>query len=145
MVSERPATLLLVDSVTGLGGAELRTDDWALDFILTGSQKAMALPPGLAFGAASDAMMARSAAATRKGVYFDLQAFATNLDKLQTPNTPAVSLLYALRAQLQHIAREGLEARWQRHLDMAARTHRWVDETSAAHGLDQKIQLGALP
>src|SRR5690554_351353 len=70
VVAEHPDTLLLVDSVTGIGGVEVRPDDWGIDFILTGSQKALALPPGLAFGAASEAMMERAASIPDRGWYF---------------------------------------------------------------------------
>jgi aspartate aminotransferase-like enzyme len=121
-------TLLLVDSVTGVGGAETRTDDWGLDFVLTGSQKALALPPGLAFGVASDAMMERAAVMEGKGVYFDLVAFAKNMDKLQTPTTPALSLMYALAEQLTYIAEETMPGRWARHLAMRDRCVEWVGE-----------------
>jgi aspartate aminotransferase-like enzyme len=139
VVAEHSETLLLVDSVTGVGGAELRADAWGLDFVLTGSQKALALPPGLAFGVASEAMMARSATARNKGVYFDLESFATNLAKLQTPTTPAISLLYALRAQLTRIADETMEARWARHRAMATATATWVEAMA-----DRGVGLGVL-
>jgi aspartate aminotransferase-like enzyme len=127
VVREQDDVVLLVDSVTGVGGAELQTDEWALDFVLTGSQKALALPPGLAFGVASERLMARSAKAKRKGVYFDLVSFRKQLDLLQTPNTPAVSLFYAAAKQLERIRIEGLEARWDRHRAMADRCAEWVD------------------
>ena len=96
VVRERDDVVLLVDSVSGVGGAEVLTDEWKLDFVLTGSQKTLALPPGLAFAVASERLMERSTLALRKGVYFDLAAFGKHIDNLQTPNTPAVSLLYAL-------------------------------------------------
>lgn len=128
VVSSHEGTLLLVDSVTGIGGVETRTDDWGIDFILTGSQKAVALPPGLAFGTASDAMLERSAAAPAKGWYFDLAELASYGADYQSPATPAVSLLYALQVQLERIASEGMEARWQRHLAMQQRTFDWVEE-----------------
>lgn len=128
VVAKHADTLLLVDSVTGCGGAELLTDAWALDFVLTGSQKALALPPGLSFAVASEAMMERSASVTGKGQYFDLVTFAKNLDKLQTPTTPALSAMYALQVQLRRIAEETIEGRWARHAAMAERTHAWVDD-----------------
>lgn len=131
VVAEHADTLLLVDSVTGCGGAELLTDAWALDFVLTGSQKALALPPGLSFAVASEAMMERSASVTGKGQYFDLVVFAKNLEKLQTPTTPALSTMYALQVQLARIADETIEGRWARHSDMAERTHAWVDDMRA--------------
>lgn len=130
-----PDTLVLVDSVTGVGGAEMRADAWGLDFVLTGSQKALALPPGLSFGVASERMMERSATVEGKGVYFDLVAFAKNLDKLQTPSTPALSLMYALQAQLRAIATETMEGRWARHTAMAERAWAWVTHMKEDHGV----------
>ncbi|MDP3983573.1 MAG: alanine--glyoxylate aminotransferase family protein [Acidimicrobiia bacterium] len=138
VVGRYEGTLLLVDSVTGIGGAETHTDEWGPDFILTGSQKAVALPPGLAFGVASEALMERSAQATRKGWYFDLVELMALGVKYQSPATPAVSLLYALQAQLERIAREGMEARWKRHLAMQNRTFEWVREMNDA-GIDVGI------
>lgn len=118
--------LSLVDSVSGLAGAELHTDEWGLDFVLTGSQKALALPPGLSFAAWSDRLLDRSRSVPDRGMYFDLVRFADQMEQLQTPSTPAVTLMYALRAQLERIAAEGMEARWQRHSAMATRCHEWV-------------------
>jgi predicted phosphoserine aminotransferase len=127
--------MLLIDSVTGIAGTEVRTDDWELDFVLTGSQKALALPPGLAFAVASPAMLARSAQATNKGYYFDLLPMMKSLEASQTPSTPAISLLYALEAQLGRILAEGIEQRWARHAAMRDATIDWVEETRA-DGID---------
>jgi predicted phosphoserine aminotransferase len=132
--------VLLVDAVTSLSGAPVLTDEWGLDFVLTGSQKAMALPPGLAFGVASEALMERSKRAPAKGVYFDLVSFDKNLAKLQTPNTPAISLFYALDVQLQRIAESGgVEARWERHRAMAERCWRWVEEMREGQGVPIEV------
>ncbi len=121
-------TLLLVDSVTGLAGAEVETDAWQLDFVLTGSQKALALPPGLALGVANAQALERARHAPNRGIYFDLIEFESYIRKNQTPNTPAVSLMYALAAQVDRIAAETIEGRWARHRAMAERMWRWVDE-----------------
>ena len=83
--------------------------------------------------------MERSTTMTGKGVYFDLVAFARNLEKLQTPNTPAVSLLYALREQLAHIEAETMEARWARHARMAQRTGEWVDAMASDRGIPLRV------
>jgi len=139
VVREREGPLLLVDSVTGVGGAELRTDAWGLDFVLTGSHKALALPPGLAFGVASPRMMEVSARTPGKGLYFDLVTHERNMEALQTPTTPALTLLYALQDQLRHIRAETLEGRWARHLAMARRTWAWVEEAAGARGLDMRV------
>jgi aspartate aminotransferase-like enzyme len=127
-VSEHEETILLVDSVTGVGGVEVHTDGWSVDYILTGSQKALALPPGLAFAVAGEAILDRSARSTTKGWYFDLEILQAKILEHQTPSTPAVSLLYALDRQLERIRAETMEARWQRHLDMQQRTFDWVEE-----------------
>ena len=123
--------MLLIDSVTGVAGTEVRTDDWDLDFVLTGSQKALALPPGLAFAVASSAMLSRSSQATNKGYYFDLLPIMKSLEAHQTPSTPAVSLLFALETQLDRILAEGVEQRWARHTAMRDATIEWVEATRA--------------
>lgn len=128
VVGSHDDILLLVDSVTGIGGVETDTDAWGVDFILTGSQKALALPPGLSFGVANEAMLERSAKATAKGWYFDLIDLYDQIESLQTPATPAVSLLYALDHQLGRISEETMEGRWKRHLDMQQRTFGWIGE-----------------
>jgi aspartate aminotransferase-like enzyme len=138
VVARHEGVVLLVDSVSGIAGTEVRTDDWSLDFVLTGSQKALALPPGLAFAVASEAMMDRSAAATDKGYYFDLVPLMKSLEGFQTPSTPAISLLHALEAQLERIAVEGIEHRWARHAAMRALTIDWV-ESKRDQGLDVDI------
>lgn len=127
VVSRHEGTMLLVDSVTGVGGAETHSDAWGIDFILTGSQKALALPPGLAFGVASEAMLERSSKALAKGWYFDLVELDEQIREHQTPATPAISLLFALDFQLQRIAEETVEGRWKRHTDMQLRTFEWVE------------------
>jgi aspartate aminotransferase-like enzyme len=130
VVARDDEALFLVDSVTGVCGTEVRSDDWNLDWVLTGSQKAMALPPGLAFGAASEALLQRSATLHGKGAYFDLVALTHGLEVNQTPATPAISLMYALRLQLERILAEGIETRWKRHTAMRERALEWVDEMS---------------
>jgi aspartate aminotransferase-like enzyme len=132
IVSGHEDTMLLVDSVTGVGGVETLTDAWRIDFILTGSQKALALPPGLAFGVASEAMMERARSIPDRGWYFDLERLVFDLASNQTPATPAVSLLYALEVQLGRIHEEGIEARWKRHLAMRDRTIEWVAAMSGS-------------
>ncbi len=126
--------MCLIDSVTGVGGIPVEFDAWGLDFVLTGSQKALALPPGLAFAAASPAFMAQARTAPARGVYFDLVEFAEFNGKHQTPSTPALSLLYALERQLEAVAAEGMEARWARHQQMAERTHAWAADLGAKLG-----------
>lgn len=123
---------LLVDSVSGMAGAPVETDAWELDFVLTGSQKAFAIPAGLAFATARDNVIERAKAKTDRGIYFDLIEYDKAIRNNQTPNTPALSLFYALAAQLADMRRETIEGRWERHATMARRTWEWVDEMRAA-------------
>lgn len=125
-------SLVLVDSVSGFAGTEVRPDEWGIDWLLTGSQKAFALPPGLAFGVPSEKMMERAAVAPQRGYYFDLTKFAASHEKKQSPSTPALSVLFALQVQLKRMIAEGNEARWARHRAMAERTWAWVEEHADA-------------
>jgi aspartate aminotransferase-like enzyme len=118
----------LVDSVSGLGGTEVQTRDWKLDYVLTGSQKALALPPGLAFSTASTAFIESARHAAGRGVYFDLVEMDDFAAGGQVPTTPALSLMYALDAQLEAIRQEGIENRWKRHTTMSQITSQWLDK-----------------
>lgn len=118
--------MILVDSVSGLSGARLEFDNWDLDVALTGSQKAFALPPGLAFCAVSDRAFEKAKTVPNRGYYFDYIALDKSMQKFQTPSTPAVSLLYALNKQLDSMMAEGMENRFERHLAMRDRTIEWV-------------------
>jgi aspartate aminotransferase-like enzyme len=124
--AHRHGAVCLVDSVSGFAGAELRFDEWKLDYLLTGSQKALALPPGLSFAVASPPFVDQANAAPARGVYFDLVELDAYARRNQTPSTPALSLFYALELQLKSIAAEGIEARWARHKAMAVRTQEWL-------------------
>jgi aspartate aminotransferase-like enzyme len=119
---------ILVDSVSGMAGAPVYTDEWKLDFILTGSQKSLAMPPGLAFGVAQESVLERARSKENRGIYFDFLEFEKNILANQTPNTPALSLMYAAAVQAAHIRNETIEARWARHDEMAKRTYAWVAE-----------------
>lgn len=127
-----------VDTVSSMAGAPFHTDEWGVDFVATGSQKAFALPPGLGFAVATERVLERAAANPSRGFYFDVLAFEKNLAKSQTPNTPAVSLLYAAAVQMEALIEEGLENRWARHQAMAERTYAWVDERRR-DGLDLDV------
>jgi len=104
------------------------------DYVLTGSQKALALPPGLSFAVASPSFVDQANGTSARGVYFDLVELDAYARRNQTPSTPALSLLYALELQLKSIATEGIEARWARHKAMAARTQEWLTKISDETG-----------
>ncbi|MFZ5819201.1 MAG: pyridoxal-phosphate-dependent aminotransferase family protein [Chloroflexota bacterium] len=126
-----PDTLLLVDAVSSLGGAKIEMDAWGLDMVLTSSQKAIALPPGLALGAVTDRAMKKAEKVENRGWYFDLVRMEKHRLKDSSPATPAMSLIFALDHQLDRILAEGLEARFARHSAMARRVQDWAE----AHGL----------
>ena len=125
---EESDALLLVDAVSSLAGVELETDDWGLDVVLTASQKALALPPGLAFAAISERAAARMAAVERRGFYTDLLRYLEKHAEGGTITTPAVTLVRALAVQLPAVLAEGMEARWARHLALRDRTLAWAVE-----------------
>lgn len=127
--------LVFADGVSSVAGMEVHADAWGIDWFLTGSQKALALPPGLAFGVASQRMMERAVTLPGRGQYFDLLEFDRYWQKHQTPSTPAVNLVYALAEQLGHIEREGMAARAERHRAMAAYCHQWALSTGRELGL----------
>ncbi len=125
--AHRHNTLCLIDSVSGLAGAELRFDEWDLDYVLTGSQKALALPPGLAFCVASEKFMELARGTTNRGTYYDLIEYEEFTRNRQAPNTPAISLYFALDFQLKRILAEGIENRWTRHKAMQKEVVAWAD------------------
>lgn len=127
VVRQYPDTLYLVDTVSGFLGTELLTDAWGIDMALTSSQKAFALPPGLAFAAISDRVLDRAKQVTNRGYYFDFIEIEASLKKNNTPSTPPVSLMFAADKQLDDVLAEGLQARWARHLQMRDMTIAWAD------------------
>jgi predicted phosphoserine aminotransferase len=120
--------MILVDSVSGLSGARLEFDAWDLDVALTSSQKAFALPAGLAFCAVSNRALEKAGRVANRGYYFDFLTLEKYLLRDQTPATPAISLLYALDRQLDDMLSEGMENRFARHLAMRDRTIGWATE-----------------
>jgi aspartate aminotransferase-like enzyme len=138
-LAHRHGAIVLVDSVSGVGGAELCVDAWGLDFVFTGSQKALALPPGLAFAVASADFVERARTAPDRGYYFDIVRYDETAKTNQTPTTPATNLLYAVEAQMGDIGREGIERRWDRHIAMRDATIDWVHAVSARRDIDLTV------
>jgi serine---pyruvate transaminase len=109
--------ILVVDAVSGLGAAELRQDEWGVDVVVAGSQKALMCPPGLAFAAVSQRALDVAAAKSGGRMYFDWgrAAKAQRAEKPSSPFTPAVSLFLGLDVALDLILEEGVEDVWARH------------------------------
>jgi aspartate aminotransferase-like enzyme len=114
-------TLLVVDSVSGVGGVDMRMDEWGADIVVTASQKCLMNPPGLALAAVSAKAM--RVAQQSHGIpryFFDFRRAKASLDKGETPFTPPVSLVLGLREALAMINEEGLPVVLARHVRLAA-------------------------
>jgi serine---pyruvate transaminase len=119
-VKENSEALFVVDGISGVGAMECRTDAWAIDVLVVGSQKALMTPPGLAFLAVSQAAWKQiDANPQRPAFYFDLLAYRKALATSDTPYTPSIPLIIALAESLKLMRAEGMEAIWARTRNMA--------------------------
>ncbi|CAN5267876.1 alanine--glyoxylate aminotransferase family protein [soil metagenome] len=121
-----PDVISVVDTVSSFSAVPTPFDELGIDVMLTGSQKALALPPGMALFTVSDRGYQRAAKIDGRGYYFDFLEFRSNGEKSMTPSTPAIPHIYGLRHQLQAMLAEGLEARYARHARLNALVHDWV-------------------
>lgn len=121
-----PDTLIMVDAVSSLGGVKIEMDALGIDFLLTSSQKCLALPPGLSLASASDRAMKKAETVSNRGWYFDLLRMEKHRLKDSTPMTPVMPLIFALDLQLDRIFAEGLENRFARHTAMAKCIQSWA-------------------
>jgi aspartate aminotransferase-like enzyme len=122
VVRTRPGTILVVDAISALGGYELPMDAWQIDVLVAGSQKAMMLPPGLAFAALSPKAWEFVKTSTLPKYYFDFTKQLKSQEKNQTAYTSAVSLILGLQEVLHRIRQEGLEQIFARNRRLAAAT-----------------------
>jgi len=132
IVSKFKETVLVVDAITGIGVFDLPMDRWGLDVVVSGSQKAMMLPPGLSFVALNDKAWTFVERSNLPKFYFDFKKELKNALKNQSSYTPAISLFVGLQESLRLIRQEGLEAVFRRHEKLAAATRAAVK----ALGLD---------
>ena len=125
-VREFPEVCLIVDSVSSFSVVPLPMDELGIDVLLTGTQKALAMPPGLALFSASKKAMDRAATVKGRGYYFDFVEFAKNQAEDMTPSTPSIAHIYGLRSKLDDIFTEGVAARHARHAELNAMVADWV-------------------
>jgi aspartate aminotransferase-like enzyme len=125
-VKDNGDPLLFVDGVTSVGAVDLELRKMRPDALVFGSQKALALPPGLAVICVSDRLMKKAETVQNRGYYFDLVEIKKFADKDLPLTTPAVSLLYGLDHQLDKMLKEGMGVRYQRHKEMAEHTRNWA-------------------
>jgi len=122
IVSRHPGTLMVVDGISHLGAQELPMDEWNLDVVICGSQKALMLPPGLAFAGVSDKAWGFVEKSTLPKYYFDFKKELKNIAKNQSAYTPAITLIMGLAQSLRMIRKEGLANILARHARLARAT-----------------------
>ena len=125
-----PEVLFIVDAVSSMSALPIKFDELGIDVLLAGTQKAFALPPGLAVFVASPATLAKAATAKDRGYYFDFVEFEKNAKDSMTPSTPSIPHIYALSSKLDEFYAEGLEQRYARH----KKTNQMVHDWAARHG-----------
>ncbi len=121
-VANGHGALVMVDAVSSLGGIPFQMDEWSVDVVMSGSQKALMLPPGLAFVAVSERAWQAAETARMPRYYFDLRAARQSVAKGQTPYTPNVSMIVALAEVISLLQAEGLSAVYRRHQQMGQAT-----------------------
>jgi aspartate aminotransferase-like enzyme len=138
-VAHRHGALIAVDAVSGVGAVPLPQDEWGVDVVVAGSQKALMAPPGLAFASANEAALARAAENPGRRFYFDWARTVSGQqqDPPDSPFTPAVGLIRALDVALGMIETEGLDQVYERHALLGRATR------EAARGLDLELLGGA--
>jgi serine---pyruvate transaminase len=138
-VAHRHGALIAVDAVSGLGAVPLPQDEWGVDVVVAGSQKALMTPPGLAFASANEAALRRAAANPGRRFYFDWARTVSGQrqDPPDSPFTPAVGLVMALDVALGMIEAEGLDQVYERHALLGRATR------EAARALELELLGGA--
>ncbi|HZT22539.1 MAG TPA: alanine--glyoxylate aminotransferase family protein [Verrucomicrobiae bacterium] len=125
-----PDVMFIVDAVSSMSAVPLKFDELGIDVLLAGTQKAFALPPGMAIFVCSRAALAKAATAKDRGYYFDFLEFQKNAEQNMTPSTPSIGHVFALSSKLDEFFSEGLENRYARHRQTNQMTRDWA----ARHG-----------
>lgn len=128
VLKKYPDVISIVDSVSSFSVVPIPMDELGIDVLLTGSQKALALPPGMALFSVSERAFERAKTLKDRGYYFDFLEFKKNQAEDMTPSTPVISHIYALQSKLDDIFAEGLEARFDRHSRLNALVADWVQK-----------------
>jgi aspartate aminotransferase-like enzyme len=129
LLAKYPDVALIVDTVSSFGGVKIEVDALGIDVMLTGAQKALALPPGFSLFSVSEKAFARAKQIPNRGFYFDFLEFKKQQGEWMTPSTPSIGHIHALQSKLDEIFEEGLEARFARHARTNALVHDWVRRT----------------
>jgi aspartate aminotransferase-like enzyme len=129
VLAKYPDVALIVDTVSSCGGVKIDMDALGIDVMLTGAQKALALPPGFSLFSVSEKALARAEMVPNRGYYFDFLEFKKQQVEWMTPSTPSIGHIHALQSKLDELFEEGLEARFARHARTNALVHDWVRRT----------------
>jgi aspartate aminotransferase-like enzyme len=121
-----PDVMFIVDCVSSMTAVKIECDALGVDVLLAGTQKAWALPPGLAVFACSERALKKAETIPARGYYFDFVEFKANHDKNMTISTPSIPHIYGLKFKLDQIDKEGFDNRCARHLKMAQMTREWA-------------------
>ncbi len=126
VIKKYPDVLFLIDMVSSMGGAKVEVDKLGIDVAVSSTQKGFALPPGFTVMPVSQRALDRAAKVPNRGYYFDFLVFKEFDAKNQTPTTPSIPHLFALAHQFEKMEKEGLENRWNRHLELARTCRAWA-------------------
>ncbi|HAK06145.1 MAG TPA: aminotransferase [Spartobacteria bacterium] len=125
-LAKYPDVALIVDTVSSFSAVKIDMDALGIDVMLTGAQKALALPPGFSLFSVSEKAFARAEKIPNRGFYFDFLEFKKQQAEWMTPSTPSIAHIHALQSKLDEIFEEGLDARSDRHARTNALVHDWV-------------------
>jgi aspartate aminotransferase-like enzyme len=126
VLGKYPEVLLILDTVSSFSGVKIDMDALGIDVMLTGAQKALALPPGFSLFSVSDKAFSRAEQISNRGFYFDFLEFKREQAEWMTLSTPSIGHIHALQSKLDEIFEEGLEKRFARHARTNALVHDWV-------------------
>lgn len=141
-----PDILLLVDSVSSMGGTKIETDKLGIDVNITSTQKCLGLPAGLSICSVSDRAIEAAKKVKNRGSYFDLVKLYNYVHDRdhQYPSTPSLSHMFALDYQMDKILEEGLENRFKRHIQMADFVRTWAEKHFELFVKDQRYLSNTL-
>jgi aspartate aminotransferase-like enzyme len=128
-LAKYPDVALVLDTVSSFSGVKIDMDALGIDVMLTGAQKALALPPGFSLFSVSEKAFARAEKIPNRGFYFDFLEFKKQQAEWMTPSTPSIGHMHALESKLDEIFEEGLDARFARHERTNVLVHEWVRRT----------------
>ncbi len=121
-----PDVIWLVDAVSSMAGIKIEVDKLGIDFIFSSTQKAWGIPAGFSILSASGKFIDRSAKIMNKGYFLDILTYEKYYEKDQTPSTPSIPHMFALKKVLEIIQNEGLDKRWERHKELCSITQDWA-------------------